>query len=122
MRLYSSLLISQPPQGQGRAHPHGVQNAWQWLARVMNNEPRPDITATLLLDLLSVAGNSLMTSYGSQMRKILQILCTDYLPKIKAVNGAGGPVARLEELLAKVIRTGQILPPEGVLAPRFWYT
>ena len=102
MRLYSSLIISTPPQGQHHPHPHGVQHAWQWLARVMNNEPRPDITATLLVDMLSVAGNSLMATYGVQMRKALQALCSDYLPKIKSVNGAGGPVARLEELLEKV--------------------
>lgn len=52
MRLYASLLVATPPRAS--QHPHGIQHAWMWLTSTMNLDPRPDITATMIYDLLEV--------------------------------------------------------------------
>jgi nucleoporin GLE1 len=125
MRLYSSILITDLPQKIGpNGNPHGLNHAWMWFARILNMEPRPDITATLLYDFLQVTGHYLCRAYGKQFHKLLFVLQTEFLQKIKAVtpSGAGGPLVRLENCLEKWIKEGRIPPPDGVLSPNFWYT
>ena len=122
MHLYAAIVTSPAPQGAGVPHPHGLQHAWLWLARVINYEPRPDITATLIYDLLQVAGRALLQAYGQQFVKLVQLLITDYLPKIRAAGGAGGPVARLEAFLSKILQKSNIDPPKGILPPNFFHT
>ena len=67
MRFYAALIVSSPPppsiggwargsQGSGgeREHPHGVHYGWAWLRRVLDMEPRPDITAACTVAFLEV--------------------------------------------------------------------
>jgi nucleoporin GLE1 len=54
MRLYAAIMVTTPPQGANTPHPHGLLYAWRWLARVMNLDPNPDITATAIYDMLQV--------------------------------------------------------------------
>lgn len=54
MRLYAAIIISPHPRGPTAPHPWGIDRAWIWLARIINQEPHPDITATLIYDLLKV--------------------------------------------------------------------
>jgi nucleoporin GLE1 len=105
VRLYAAITVT-PPSGSRRhrtpaVHPHGVEHAWTWLARIANVEPRPDVTATVIGDFLSVAGHALHRTYGRQFVKLVRLLADEYMPKIKAVTqaGSGGPVTRLEGLL-----------------------
>ena len=37
-----------------QSHPHGVEKGWMFIARLLNLEPQPDITATTLFDFLEV--------------------------------------------------------------------
>ena len=120
MYLYAALLVSTPPRGP--PHPHCLEHGWAWLTRVMNLEPRPDITATLIHDFLYVAGFALMQSYGKQFQKLLKTLLEDFLPKIRAARGAGGPVSRLEGFLDKCLKSGRLAQPEGLLPTNFWLT
>ena len=83
-------------------------------------DPRPDVTATVLYDVISVTGNALFKTYNKQFLKLLQLLYVDYLPRIKAVKGAGGPVTRLEGYLEQVIQRSNIDPPSGMLTNHFW--
>lgn len=36
MRLYASIIITPQRRGVAKANPHGLQNAWRWLAAVLN--------------------------------------------------------------------------------------
>lgn len=36
LRLYASLMVSRPRQGVTKSHPHGIGNAWKWLAATLN--------------------------------------------------------------------------------------
>ena len=120
MRLYFSIIVSSPPRGE---HPHGVQHAWAWIARVLNLEPEPDITATMIFDFMQVAGFALLREYKKQFLKLLRTLCKDMLPKLKDVSspaGRGG-LSRLQVLLENSVKNhGHFSPPEGYLDQRFW--
>ena len=124
MRLWASMVVSSIPPGPIRPHPQGPEQGWAWFTRVLNIEPRPDITATLLLDFLQVTGHLLHKTYNKQFIKVLQYLLTDYLPRIRKVtpDGSGGPVTRLEVFLEKVFKTSKIDPPQGLLTQNFWFT
>jgi len=121
IRLYAAILIS-PLPGRSQPSPHGVEHGWAWLSRSLNLDPWPDITANCIHIFLEVAGHTLWRAYGPQFLKLLQLLVSEYLPKIQAVTdkGSGGPVTRLQNYLEKCITTGNIQPPEGVLTPQFW--
>ncbi|XP_033627063.1 nucleoporin GLE1-like isoform X2 [Asterias rubens] len=123
MRLYAAIMVTQTVKNSSQ-HPYGIDHAWQWLARLLNLQPQPDITATMLFDFLEVCGNALAAVYGKQFFKLLQVLQTNYFPKIEAVtpNGSGGPVTRLKTFLEVCIHTQRISPPKGKLQPDFWRT
>ena len=55
MRLYASLMVVPLPRDIRRPHPYGVEHAWIWLTSVMNLDPQPDVTATLVYDFLEVS-------------------------------------------------------------------
>lgn len=122
MRLYAAVMVSSPPRSQS-THPYGIEHAWIWLTNIMNMPPHPDITATLIFDLLEVTGHALYQAYTKQFQKLLHYLLTVYMPKIQEVILTGGPVARLKTFLETCIKHGgQVPPPEGFLEQKFWYT
>ncbi|XP_017886479.1 nucleoporin GLE1 [Ceratina calcarata] len=124
MRLYASIIITHQRKRIAKSNPHGLQNAWRWLAAVLNIEPRKEITdlcATLLLDILEVSGNALWTAYPKQFYKLLILLTEEYYPRMQNVGFiGGGPLVRLEEFLRNSLTKGSIPPPEGELAQNFW--
>lgn len=124
VRLYAAILQSPLPQGISPPHPHGLENGWTWLARILNTDPLPDVTATVLFHFLEVCGHGLHQRYGKQFQKLIFFLCQDYFPKIRSVTppDSGGPISRLETFLQKCLRQGQILPPEGTLPSTFWFS
>ena len=55
VRLYAAIVGSpQLPMDHVHAHPHGLNHGWTWLARVVNMEPHPTLTAAALGDFLEV--------------------------------------------------------------------
>ena len=55
IRLYAAILQTPPlPFGPQRPNCHGLEYGWAWLARVLNMEPHPTLTATAIGDLLEV--------------------------------------------------------------------
>ena len=92
-------------------------NDFSLTLQVFRLEPRPYITATLVYDFLAVAGHLMLKTYGNQFIKLLKVFMQQYMPKVKAASpaGAGGPLQRLESFLEKVVKTGKIDPPEGML-------
>lgn len=87
-------------------------------------DARPDLSdvcATLILDMLEVAGNSLWQTYPRQFPKMLMVLATQYYPQMQNEAGiGGGPMARLEQFLKDCITKKGIPPPEGQLRANFW--
>ena len=71
---------------------------------------------------LQVTGHALWKAYGKQFLKLLQLVCTEFIQKIRNVSqqAGGGPVVRLENYIQKCISSGHIRPPEGLMPPNFW--
>ncbi|XP_076664669.1 gle1 RNA export mediator isoform X1 [Andrena cerasifolii] len=124
MRLYASITITSQRKGIVKGNPYGLQNAWRWLAAILNIEPRAeiaDLCATFLLDMLEVAGRALWAAYPNQFLKLLILLTEEYYPRMQSVGCiSGGPLVRLEEFLRNSLAKGSIPPPEGQLSPNFW--
>ncbi|XP_076281180.1 gle1 RNA export mediator [Lasioglossum baleicum] len=124
MRLYASITITSQRKGVNKTNPHGLQYAWRWLAAVLNIEPRTeivDLCATLLLDMLEVAGNALWTAYPRQFQKLLILLSDEYYSRMQAIGCVGGgPVVRFQEFLKNCLTKGFIPQPDGQLSSNFW--
>ena len=60
-------------QSRPVANPLGAKAAWQWLARSLNQRPRP-ITATLLLAFLKPTAHVLAAAYPTQFPKLLRFV------------------------------------------------
>ena len=55
VRLYAAIIQTQVAIfGASVSHPHGLERGWMWLARVLNTDPHPSITATALGEFLEV--------------------------------------------------------------------
>nr|CAG4647938.1 EOG090X0755 [Moina brachiata]SVE93040.1 EOG090X0755 [Moina brachiata] len=121
VRLYAAIIMYSPRNNQ--LHPHGLSVAWHYLSSLLNLPPRNDITASVLAEFLTVAGNAMSKEFGRQFQKMLHFICTEYFTMIRNVTpegSGGGPNARLEDFLQESIRKGGIPPPAGHLPPRFW--
>ena len=121
-RLYAAIIITPPPPGVHNSHPHGLEFAWRWLARLADQRPHLDTTATALFNLLDVAGNAMYAAYRVQFHKILIYLHDTYLPQVKTITlpECMGPVLRLENFLKQAIKTRHIDCPPGLLSRNFW--
>lgn len=123
IRLYAAILqIRWPYSSKPGPAPHGLNHGWRWLAQMLNLEPLPDTTATLLLDFLEVCGNALMKQYQGQFWKLILLLKEEYVPRIKAVTSREqmGSFIRLEQFLETSLQNRQISPPKGQLSSTFW--
>nr|CAG4641731.1 EOG090X0755 [Eurycercus lamellatus] len=121
VRLYAAIMIY--PTRRGQPHPYGLDQAWRFLAALLNLPPRNDITAGVLEVFLKVVGYAMRKEYGRQFDKLLHYICTVYFEKIRSVTpegSGGGPAFRLEDFLQSSIKSGGIAPPPGQLPPRFW--
>lgn len=55
VRLYAAIIASpQLPMDHSLPHPHGLEHGWAWLARLLNMDPHPTLTAAALGDFLEV--------------------------------------------------------------------
>lgn len=118
-RLHAAIWITSPRQGESAPHPHNLHNGWNWLCEFLNLDPLPEICATLLFEVLQVAGNAFLQTYGKQFIKLIIAMQNQYFPKLNQVDN-GGPKARLEGFLTKVLQERKIDAPEGLLPGNFW--
>lgn len=121
VRLYAAVIITLPRRQL--PHPHGMDQAWRFLASLLNMPPQFEITAVILVEFLNVVGHAMMKEYRRQFQKILHLLCTDYFTMIRNVTPkdcGGGPIGRLQDFLHLSLTKGDIAPPEGQLPHRFW--
>jgi len=125
VRLYAACIQTEIPSHlPNKVHPHGLDHGWCWFSRILNLEPRPNVTATVLFDFLEVAGNALLNRYGTQFQKLLILLCQETIPKIESItpSESQSSVVRLKLLLEDVIKNGELNPPEGQLTVQWWST
>lgn len=118
-RLYAAIWVTSLRRGETQNHPHNISNGWRWLTEILNLDPLPEICSTLLVEVLQVAGNAFLHVYGKQFIKLLMTIQSQYFSKLDLVD-AGGPKARLETFVTKVLQEKKIDAPEGMLPPNFW--
>lgn len=118
-RLYAAVIITPGRKADGPDHCFGLEEGWRWLTHVVHVKPLPDVSATLIMEVLQTLGFELWRTYGKQFVKLLLYIQHHYLPQL-AVYDEGGPKTRLEMLLAKFLRERQIPQAVGVLPPGFW--
>jgi nucleoporin GLE1 len=95
-------------------HPHGLNEAWKWLARVLNQKPRT-ATASVLGAFLEQAGYQLLQSFPRQMRKVLVFIERDFLGRcLENTPARKAAKKRLEVFLVMYHKRGdQLEEPEG---------
>lgn len=118
-RLYAAVMITNGRRAEGPEHPYGLEHAWRWLVDFSSLEPLPDISATLILEMLQTLGFSMCRAYGRQFTKLLLHIQRDYFAKLSQVD-EGGPRTRLEMLFMNYLNQKQIPEPQGMLPPSFW--
>ncbi|XP_058128443.1 mRNA export factor Gle1 [Anopheles ziemanni] len=117
-RLYAAVIVTIPRIDPSKPHPHGLENGWRWLTNMLNRYPKADICATLIVEFLQTTGAFLSMTYRSQFTKLIQLLQGDYLSALSRID-QGGPKARLEGLIAQVVRDGKFDTPEGMSSLQF---
>ncbi|XP_072929756.1 uncharacterized protein Gle1 [Epargyreus clarus] len=117
-RLRCAFWIAKTPRYVNAPNPHGLNQAWQWLASFINLKPEPDICATLLHDFFTVCGSEFFKYYKHQFSKIIKLISTEYFAILADID-EGGPKTRLEVFLQNVLKTGQIAPPSGLSSSSF---
>ncbi|XP_026841634.1 nucleoporin GLE1 [Drosophila persimilis] len=118
-RLFAAVIITPGRKADGPAQCFGLEEGWRWLAHVVHVKPLPDISATLIMEILQTLGFELWRTYGKQFLKLLLYIHISYMPQL-AIYDEGGPKTRLEMLLAKFLRERQIPQTVGILPPGFW--
>ncbi|KAI8035705.1 hypothetical protein M5D96_011455 [Drosophila gunungcola] len=119
VRLYAAVIITQGRKAAGPDECFELNEGWLWLAHMVRVKPIPDISATMIMEMLQTLGFELWRSYGKQFMKLLVYIQNIYMPQL-AAHDEGGPKTRLEMLLAKFLRERQIPQAIGVLPPGFW--
>ncbi|XP_050438541.1 mRNA export factor Gle1-like [Adelges cooleyi] len=119
IRLYAALIISSLRCDQPVL---GLAHAWTLVAGVLNKNPIVDITPTLLVEFLQIAGFAMHQTYKNQFMKLLQYMNNNYINKIQLITppGCGGPVTRLKNMVMKCLESRSISEPIGLLPSEFW--
>lgn len=118
-RLYSAVIITPGRKADGPEHCYGLEEGWRWLAHMVHVKPLPDVSATLIMEVLQTLGFEMLRTYGKQFVKLLCYIQNTYMPQLSA-HDEGGPKTRLEMILAKFLRERQIPQAVGLLPPGFW--
>lgn len=83
MKVYGALVQTEIPNIQ---NPHGLQEGWAWLARLLNSLPANQYTAVSLNAFLQMAGFALFKRYKSQFLKMLNVISDKFLVDLKSHN------------------------------------
>lgn len=127
IRLYSAIIQCNLES----AHPHGLKCGWSWVARVLNQEPRPAITAAILDAFLSISSHKMYRFYGRQFVKLIEFIQRDYTKRIESVTTKDTKRQSLvklqmfsDNLCNKIRRNAshKDLAPEGLVPDYFFKT
>ncbi|KNC85777.1 hypothetical protein, variant [Sphaeroforma arctica JP610] len=109
VRLYAA--ICQTDDTRGVVNPHGIHNAWAFIARVLNSHPKSPTTADILYKFIETSAYKLSLVYQSQFNKLMAVIEHDVLPSMIV----GPASSRLETFLVDVKKgsTYQFPHPDG---------
>ena len=82
IQLYSAVIQCNLTAG----HPRDLNYAWSWLGRVINDTPKPCLTALMLNAFLSVSAHKLLRVYGRQFEKLFRFISGGYFKKIESIT------------------------------------
>nr|XP_043638460.1 protein GLE1 [Erigeron canadensis] len=80
VKLYGALIQTEV---NGIQNPHGIEEGWKWLARLLNALPANLYTIVALEAFIQVAGFALYKRYKNQFKKLLNIISCDFLQALK---------------------------------------
>jgi hypothetical protein len=83
VRVYACWAQTPLPARAAGAHPHGLDELWAFLARLLASPPVPDLSLAALLQTFKVAGARLQLRYGVQFHKLLRAARAEFLPLVK---------------------------------------
>lgn len=118
-QLQCVIWIIKAPKCVNSPNPQGLKQGWQWLASFVNLKPEPGICSTLLYDFFTICGAEFLKYYGRQFKKVIKVICEDYLKLLVDIDN-GGPQTRLEGLLQNILSTGHIDHPVGQIPLNAW--
>ncbi|RWS27358.1 nucleoporin GLE1-like protein [Leptotrombidium deliense] len=117
VRLYGAIVQTNK---QG-LHPHGINCGWLFIARILNLEPRPAITAATIHAFLSTAAYRLCATYRKQFFKLLQFIMNDFIPRIEKCSSKDikkQAVSQLKTLIEEfnrnILTLSTLKKPEGL--------
>ena len=122
--LYAAICQYTTPSS-ATSHIHSLPQAWLWLSRISNREPR-SATASVLYAFLSTAAFAMHRRYGPQMAKLLVYVRQEIAGRLERAGGPKTParkasLARLQLWLNGEMdvlkRTGQLSEPDGRQLP-----
>ncbi|CAG8624572.1 7808_t:CDS:2 [Dentiscutata heterogama] len=98
-------------------NPYGIDNAWTYLARLMNLRPQK-ITPSLLYICLKITGSSLLRAYNQHALKLFSVVYKSYVQRPPSevnslLTSAPAAMSRLRTLLEDASKKGQFPVPEG---------
>lgn len=104
------------------AHPCDVDQAWRWLANIVNSPPLPDTTALIMDAFLSYSAHKMYTVYRKQFVKLFRFISTSYLSKINSVTKVGdrGHLTKFESLLTDLNKNQFLIHNDNV--PDYFFT
>jgi len=98
-------------------HPHGLDQAWVWVSRLLNQAPRT-ATASILLAFLEVSGYGLLKAYPQQFPKLLDFIERHFLPRLDDRNPARKAAkTRLGMFLQDYRTNKRLAEPKGKTLP-----
>ncbi|CAG8528950.1 7801_t:CDS:2 [Dentiscutata erythropus] len=114
--LYCAIMQTQPLYPNLK-NPYGIDNAWTYLARLMNLRPQK-ITPSLLYICLKITGSSLLRAYNQHALKLFSVVYKSYVQKPplevnSLLTSAPAAMSRLRTLLEDASKKGQFPVPEG---------
>lgn len=112
--LYAALCqmkMAPGPTGvDARPNLFGLDDAWTWLARVVNGKQHPFVPITVVA-FIDVAGYEMCRRYGKQFAKLMA--CVQQRVLKKAVKGTPpGPLANIENLVHEFVKNKFVVPNE----------
>ncbi|KAI9501432.1 hypothetical protein GGI25_004474 [Coemansia spiralis] len=121
--LFAAIVQTSNASGirNAQKHPLSIKFGWIWMARMLNQKPR-SVSPLLVHTFLSIAGTSMMATYGRQFKKLVDVVATEWIAAINTEQG--GPVAvaaksNLKGFLEEYRKTDVLKECEGRVIKRF---
>ncbi|CAG8482103.1 9151_t:CDS:2 [Scutellospora calospora] len=114
--LYCAIMQTDPLYPQLK-NPYYIDNAWTYLARLMNLRPQK-ITPSLLYTCLQITGSSLLRAYKHNALKLFSVIYKSYVQSppsevLSLLTSSPAAMSRLRTLLENASKIGQFPVPEG---------